>query len=57
MKAKTIIGEDGLAQCALTDKDLDKVKNRIKNIDIEYFDCGHGIHSEKPKQFKKTLTR
>ena len=57
MKAKTVIGEDGLIQCALTDEDLDKVKNLIKNIDVEYFDCGHGIHSEKPKQFIKTLTR
>ena len=27
------------------------------NIDVEYFDCGHGIHNEKPKQFIKTLTR
>ena len=57
MKAKTVIGEDGLIQCALTDEDLDKVKNLIKNIDVEYFDCGHGIHNEKPKQFIKTLTR
>ena len=57
MKAKTAIGEDGLIQCALTDEDLDKVKNLIKNIDVEYFDCGHGIHNEKPKQFIKTLTR
>lgn len=57
MKAKTVIGEDGLIQCALTDEDLDKVKNLIKNIDVEYFNCGHGIHNEKPKQFIKTLTR
>lgn len=57
MKAKTVIGEDGLIQCALTDEDLDKVKNLIKNIDVEYFNCGHGIHNEKPKQFIKTLTK
>ncbi len=57
MKAKTVIGEDGLIQCALTDEDLDKVKSLIKNINVVYFDCGHGIHNEKPKQFIKTLTR
>lgn len=57
MKARTVIGEDGLVQCALNDEDLEKVKSLIKNIDIEYFDCGHGIHNEKTKQFIKTLTR
>ena len=57
MKAKTVIDEDGLIQCALTDEDLDKVKSLIKNINVVYFDCGHGIHNEKPKQFIKTLTR
>ncbi len=51
MKAKTVIGEDGLVQGALTDEDLQQVTTLIKNIKVEYFDCGHGIHSEKPKEF------
>ena len=55
LKAKTTIGENGLIQGALTEEDLEKVKSLIKNINIEYYDCGHGIHFEKPKQFLKTL--
>ena len=61
MKAKTIIGEDGLVQGALTDEDLQQVTTLIKNIKVEYFNCGHGIHSEKPKEFirsvKETLAK
>jgi len=61
MKAKTTIGEDGLVQGALTDKDLKQVTNLIQNIKVEYFNCGHGIHSEKPKEFirsvNETLTK
>ena len=56
MKAKTVIGEDGLVQGALTDEDLQQVTTLIKNIKVEYFDCGHGIHSEKPKEFIKAIT-
>lgn len=51
MKANTTVGEDGLIQGALTDKDLEQVSNLISNIKIEYFNCGHGIHSDKPKEF------
>ena len=57
MKAKTTIGEDGLVQGALTDEDLEQVNKLISNMEIEQFECGHGIHSEKPKQFIKTLIR
>lgn len=61
MKAKTTIADDGLVQGALTDEDLKQVTRLIKNIKVEYFDCGHGIHTEKPKEFIKsingTLTR
>ena len=56
MKAKTVIGEDGLVQGALTDEDLQQVTTLIKNIKVEYFDCGHGILSEKPKEFIKAIT-
>ena len=57
MKANTTIGKDGLIQGALTDDDLEKVNKLITNMNIEYFDCGHGIHSEKTKQFIKALTK
>ena len=55
MKAKTTIGENGLLQGALSDEDLQKVGALIENLKIQYFDCGHGIHSEKPKQFVKAV--
>ena len=55
MKANTTIGEDGLVQGALTDEDLERVSKLISNIKIEYFNCGHGIHSEKPKEFIKCV--
>lgn len=55
MKANTTIGLDGLIQGALTNEDLDKVKHLIKDIKIEFFDCGHGIHIEKAKQFIQSL--
>lgn len=55
MKANTTIGEDGLLQGALSDDDLKQVHELIENMTITYFDCGHGIHSDKPKQFVKAL--
>ena len=55
MKANTTIGEQGLLQGALSEEDLKQVKDLVENMTIEYFDCGHGIHSEKPKQFIKAL--
>ena len=57
MKANTTIGENGLIQGALTDEDLEQVNNLIDNMNIEYFDCGHGIHLEKSKQFIKVLIK
>lgn len=55
MKANTTIGADGLIQGALTDEDLKQVRKLISNIKVEYFNCGHGIHSEKPKEFVRSI--
>lgn len=55
MKANTTIGEDGLLQGALSDDDLKQVSALVENMSIEYFDCGHGIHAEKPKQFVQAV--
>ena len=49
LKAKTTIGDDGLIQGALTDEDLEQVNKLISNMNIERFDCGHGIHVDRPK--------
>ena len=55
MKANTTIGENGLLQGALSDEDLQQVNALIENMEIERFDCGHGIHTEKPKQFVQAV--
>ena len=51
LKAKTNINEEGLQRCALTDEDLEKVVCLIPDCRTLRFDCGHGIHLEKPKEF------
>ncbi len=55
MKANTTIGENGLLQGALSDEDLQQVNVLIENMEIRRFDCGHGIHTEKPKQFVQAV--
>ena len=55
MKANTKIGDDGIIQGALTDEDLRQVTDLIENINVERFDCGHGIHSEKKREFVKSV--
>ena len=55
MKANTKIGDDGIIMGALTDDDLQQVMDLIKNIRVEYFNCGHGIHIEKKKEFVKSV--
>ena len=55
MKAKTRIGKDGLLQGALSDEDMEQVNALIKNMVIKRFDCGHGIHTDRPKQFIKAV--
>ena len=55
MKANTTIGENGLLQGALSDEDLQRVNALIPHMEIKQFDCGHGIHSEKPKQFVEAI--
>lgn len=57
MKANTIIGEDNIIQGALTDEDLELVISLIENIVVEYFDCGHGIHIDKKKDFVKSVVK
>lgn len=57
MKANTTIGKDGLIQGALTDEDLKQVTILIKNIKVEYFNCGHGIHNERPKEFIQSVNK
>ena len=55
MKSNTKIADDGLIMGALSDEDLQRVTGIIKNILVEYFNCGHGIHIEKKKEFVKSV--
>lgn len=55
MKAKTNVSEDGILMAALSEEDLKKVSELIANFQVVRFDCGHGIHIEKPKEFIECL--
>ena len=55
MKAQTNINSDGILMAALNDDDSKRVSELIGNCKIVRFDCGHGIHIEKPKEFVKYL--
>ena len=55
MKAKTEISPDGILMAALNDEDVKRVSELIGDCKIIRFDCGHGIHVEKPKEFIKCL--
>ncbi len=55
MKAKTNISDDGLLMAALSDDDVNRVAELIEQCTVVNFDCGHGIHIEKPKEFIKCI--
>lgn len=55
MKAKTTLGEDGLLMAALSEQDLKRVVELVPDCQVVRFDCGHGIHTEKPKEFVACL--
>lgn len=55
MKAITNIDESGLLLAALSEEDLHLVCELIPNCNIKRFECGHGIHIEKTKDFIECL--
>ena len=55
MKAQTNFSEDGVLMAALSEEDLKKAAGLIADCQIVRFDCGHGIHIEKPKAFLACL--
>lgn len=57
MKAQTNISDNGILMAALSEDDLEKVSELIFDCKIVRFDCGHGIHIEKPKKFIKCLSK
>lgn len=57
MKAQTNISENGILMAALSEDDLERVSELISDCSIVRFDCGHGIHIEKPKEFVSCLAK
>ncbi len=57
LKAKTEISPDGILMAALNDEDVEAVAALIGDCEVVRFDCGHGIHIEKPKEFVGCLLR
>ncbi len=55
LKAKTEFGSDGIQNCALTDDDVGKIESLIPDFSVIRFDCGHGIHIEKKRDFLKVF--
>ena len=51
MKAKTNFSDDGVLLAAMSDEDAEKANQLMENSEIVRFDCGHGIHVEKEKEF------
>ncbi len=55
MKAKTNISDEGILLAAMSEEDVEKVNELIADSKIIRFECGHGIHIEKKKEFLKYL--
>lgn len=51
MKAQTKVSDDGILFAALNEEDVKQVSELIPDCRIIRFDCGHGIHIEKKKEF------
>ena len=55
LKAKTVVGQDGLLMAALGEDDLQRVLALVPDCTLIRFDCGHAIHAEKPDAFVLAL--
>lgn len=55
MKAKTDISEAGILMAALSEEDLIRTSELVRDLQIVRFDCGHGIHMERAKEFVECL--
>ncbi len=55
MKAKTDWSDDGILFAALSEEDLARCLELIPHCKLARFDCGHGIHVEKPREFVQAI--
>lgn len=56
MKAQTLLSDDGTLYCAMSDEDAERACSLIKRCSVINFDCGHGIHYEKKREFLSAMT-
>lgn len=56
MKAKTETSDNGILMAALGEEDVERVSELIRDCTVVRFDCGHGIHTDKPKEFVRCIT-
>ena len=40
---------------AMDGEDIERIKSLVENLEYKYFNCGHGIHQERPKEFIETI--
>ena len=57
LKARTNVSADGILMAALNEDDLKRVSELVSDLQIVRFDCGHGIHIEKPQEFIECLVK
>ena len=50
-----MIGQDGLLMAAQNGDDLQRVLSLVPDHSLIRFDCGHGIHIERPKEFVSAI--
>ncbi len=55
LKAKAEISSDGILMGALSEDDLQRVLATVPDCALIRFNCGHGIHVEKPNQFAEVI--
>ena len=55
MKAKTETDDDGIMRAALNEEDVRHVAELIPDCTVVRFDCGHGIHADKPREFIRCI--
>ena len=55
MKARTEINDDGILMAALGEEDVERVSQSIRDCTVIRFDCGHGIHTDKAKDFLRSV--
>ncbi|WP_206711613.1 hypothetical protein [Peribacillus faecalis] len=51
MKAETNYSDEGVLLAAMSDEDAQRANQLMEKSEIVRFDCGHGIHIEKKKEF------